>query len=203
MNRLFLILCSFICQLIQAHPTLSPYVYDELIGKGVTASTPTLLKILPGLLVGINNVRVVVDGLDEWDSAVGKRIIKELMALSQDNVPHGTSHKVLISSRDIPHIGRALLRTSILSLSEEKVVITAAIRSYVKAAIADLQDRFQVVETSIWDQIEAKVVEKSNGKAPFRRKYMLPLKGSSCVVPCLCIATKSADESPLFKSDGR
>jgi hypothetical protein len=176
---LIAILRFFCAQLLQAHPDLTAYFYDEYLGKGANPSIPTLLKALPLALSSIDTVRIVVDGLDEWDSKSVKKTITDLMPLVFSHTP-GVSHRLIFSSRDIPQISHKLFKELTISLSDEKPVIDSAMRAYIHARITDIGDQFQGrVNKVVLDIIEDRLVENADGE------YSL-LKYSACSLPFFC-----------------
>ena len=164
-NGLAPILRTFCSQLIQAKADLSSYIFDEYVGKGLHPSVPNLLELLPLLLSCFETVRIIVDGLDEWDPRSKKNLVTDLIPLASSNgAADGMSHKLLFSSRDVPPINRVLSSKSTVSLSEEKSVVDGAIRRFVHASIADMQRRFtDSVEPNVLEEIGKQLVLKSEG----------------------------------------
>jgi hypothetical protein len=129
-NNLVVILRSFCGQLLRANSELAPYIYEEYVGNGSTPSVQNLQEILPKILSGFKSIRMIVDGLDEWDQSLISKMLKALMRFtSHDGL--GKSHKLLFSSRDVPQIGRVLSKKSVLCLSDERRAIDAAIAIFV------------------------------------------------------------------------
>ena len=143
------------------HEELCGYLFDEYICKGLNPSAPILLQALYSMLPSVGNLRIVIDGVDEWDLSTVRKLLTDLMRLT--TVDCG-SHKLLISSRDVSHISRLLCKKPTLSLSEEILPVRAAIRAYAHARISDLQDQMSdALDASVLRAIEERLVEKSNG----------------------------------------
>ena len=118
------------------------------------------------ILLRMKSVRLIIDGVDEWDLGTVRKLLADLTRLTSAEYCSSTHacHKLLVSSRDIPQISRVLLKKPTLSLSDEKSTVSAAIRMYAHAAIMDLNDQLcNNVEVSLLEAIEDKLVEKSDG----------------------------------------
>jgi hypothetical protein len=129
-------------------------------------SVAQLRKILPILLSSLQSVRIVVDGLDEYEDKDHKPILAELLALAKCNKSDGT-RKLLISSRDAVRIARVLLRRSNIDLSSERAAIASAIQGFVRSSVSDLHlnlDQEQVHGAAM-AAIERTLVLKANGKS--------------------------------------
>ena len=165
-NSAVAVFSAYCCQLIQTHEPLCSYIYDEYICKGLNPSSSILSRALHIMLSSVENVRIVIDGVDEWDHGTIKRLLTDLMRLTtiSNSSGAGPSHKLLISSRDEPHINHVLLKKPFLSLSDEGIAINTAIRTYTHATISDIRDRLSDnVDASVMSALEDKLVEKSNG----------------------------------------
>jgi hypothetical protein len=167
-KNLVAILRSFCAQLLRAHPDLSTFFFDEYLGKGTNPSIQTLSGALSLVLSSIDIVRIVVDGLDEWDSKSIKKTITDLTPLVSSNVS-GVSHRLIFSSRDVPQISQVLSRKETISLRDEKSFVDAAMRVYIHAGITDLGDQFQShVDPVVLHAIENTLVEKADGMSMLR-----------------------------------
>jgi hypothetical protein len=79
-------------------------------------------------------------------------------------VGRGMSHRLLFSSRDVPQISRLLSKKEILSLSDEKLVIDLAMRSYVNVGITRIRSQFHnYVDQVSLNEIESELVDKADG----------------------------------------
>jgi len=165
-NSAVAVFSAYCCQLIQTHEPLCSYIYDEYICKGLSPSSSILSQALHTMLSSVENVRIIIDGVDEWDHGTVKRLLTDLMRLTtiSSSLGAGPSHKLLISSRDELHINHVLLKKPFLSLSDEGIAISTAIRTYAHATISDIRDRLSDnVDASVVSALEDKLVEKSNG----------------------------------------
>ena len=116
------------------------------------------------MLKGFDTVRMIVDGLDEWDPQGIKKILIELMGLTTEDIDENVTHKLLISSRDVAHISRILSKKPSIALSEEVRAVDAAIRAYAHAGIESLRSNMDnKVDYKILQDIENKIVKKAHG----------------------------------------
>lgn len=163
-NSILEVLRSFCSQLIQSGPELSTYIFEEFVGKGQTTSVQTLSKVLPDLLSGFENVKIIVDGLDEWDVSTTKRLIKCLTSLSGTESCK-TDCRLFFSSRDVPAVQRSLTRNAVISLTEENSAIQAAIQLYIRAGIAGIQESLgQATTTAAMQEVESTLIAKSDSQ---------------------------------------
>lgn len=168
-NSLAAVFRAYCCQLVQRHEGLCLYLFEEYISKGLNASSPTLLQALQSML-NVGNARIIIDGADEWDLGTVKKLLTDLTRLTTGNPSTKVSHKLLISSRDVPQISRILSRKPIISLTDETLAVGAAIRAYAHSRIADLRHQLSDTvlsdadEASILQELENRLVEKSNGE---------------------------------------
>ena len=121
-------------------------------------------------MLNVANARMIIDGVDEWDLGTVQKLLTDLTRLAAGGPDTNVSHKLLFSSRDVPQISRILNRKPIISLTEEILAVGAAIRAYAHSRIADLRDQLSDTvlddadETSILQELEDRLVEKSSGK---------------------------------------
>ena len=166
-NNLAAVLRSFCAQLLCYHEELSYYLFDEFLTKGVSPTWTNLLRAMRTMLVDLKNVRIVIDGVDEWDTASVKTLVTELSRLINLVTDAGASHKLIISSRDVSQISRILAKKPTVSLTEEKSAISVAIRTYITASISEIRNQlFDDGDSSILrelEDLEDELVKKSDG----------------------------------------
>ncbi|KAF2812552.1 uncharacterized protein BDZ99DRAFT_413355, partial [Mytilinidion resinicola] len=157
------ILKSFAIQILRRHQNLSSYVYDEYVLSGQTPSMQALKSLLPNLLSSIRGPRMVIDGLDECLDSEQKEVLKDILAFSS-NVAYG-SCPVLIVSRDVRHINAMLSKKPSLSLNNEESAVNAAIGSFTKQRLLEMQTRFQEldIDRSTMEDFEKQIVDKAKG----------------------------------------
>ena len=153
---------SLTAQLLRCNRDLSAYVYDEYICEGLTSSVPQLKKLIPALLLGIPSVRIIIDGLDEFDHKVQSQILNDVIPFA--SASDGAVCKILVASRDITPIARHLSKRPIISLHKEHVAVNAAMRSFVQHSLIDIRRNLSDmdVDNSI-TEIEHDLMEKADG----------------------------------------
>ncbi|KAL9067367.1 MAG: hypothetical protein Q9157_006832 [Trypethelium eluteriae] len=167
-NSLNAIQRSFCSQLLEADRSLSSFIYDEYVSENKAASNQVLSEVLRKLLSTLDNVRIVIDGIDEWDARHAKKILIEFQSMVSSS-SQGSPHRLLISSRELPHLTRAFTKFPVISLSAERDYIDSAIRIFVQSGISEVFETLQnesdcVIEHSVRNQIETSLVQKANGK---------------------------------------
>ena len=160
------VLRSLVAQLLRHNRDLSAYVYDEYICQGLTSSVPQLKKLIPTLLLSIPSVRIVIDGLDEFEQKDQSEILNDVIPFASAS-DTGAVCKVLIASRDISLISKRLSKRSIISLSgKERTDVDAAIQSFVQHSLIDIRRNLKDmnVDNSITTKVEHDLIEKADGR---------------------------------------
>jgi hypothetical protein len=159
------VLRSLVGQLLRTNQELASLIFDDYIVQGVTASASLLRKVIPHLLSTITSTRIIIDGLDEYSEKDQKQVLLDVLPFASSNTTQGIC-KILISSRDVRPIFRALSNKPTLSLAEEDKAIRGAIQSFVHENLLKIQTNLEdvAVEDQLISGIEEKLVLKANGK---------------------------------------
>jgi len=170
------ILKALVLKLIDNNPDIIPVAYADYIEKYREPTLKVLKRMLagtddvPGLLSGASPCRIIVDGVDECEPKEQRYIIEDLLQLvSVDTTP--TKHcKLLVSSRNLPDIARALQKkvkaASAIQLSEEKDSMNHTIESLARARLSDMaieKPSFALSDTTIAELCHV-IVDKADGK---------------------------------------
>lgn len=167
------ILKAFVLGLIDNNPDLTAVVFTNFVEKYREPSLKLLRTILtgsserPGLLQAVSMCRIVIDGLDECESSEQTFIIDNLIQLLSSS-----ACKLLICSRDVPEIGRALQRKAKLlasiSLSNESTSVNNTIHAFAKSKIEDFIDEKPSlrVGSNTVDEMTQIIVDMSDGWWP-------------------------------------
>ncbi|RYN19214.1 hypothetical protein AA0119_g12858 [Alternaria tenuissima] len=157
-------------QVIQKHQSLAIYVHDVYFKSHPVPTEKTMLTLLSELFRGLGSVRLVVDGLDEWDPKYQKGLLKDLSQMvSTDQNSHVC--KIMIASRDTMDISRSFRKkdklgmTVSLSDGDEDLAISHSIANFVEDKLSDLPDHFDELDpdTSIVTHVKKTLLEKSHG----------------------------------------
>ncbi|KAH6610672.1 hypothetical protein Trco_000692 [Trichoderma cornu-damae] len=164
------ILKTFVLSLVNESPDLTAIAFANYVEKYAKISSKLLRTMLvgspekPGLLQGVPVCRIVVDGLDECELPEQKVIINALIQLISPG-----SCKLLICSRDVPEIRRALQRNSrrlaTISLSNESALVNNTIHAFAKSKIEELMDDKPMLrdDSDMSDELIQIIVDKSDG----------------------------------------
>ncbi|KAI3318736.1 hypothetical protein HD806DRAFT_510815 [Xylariaceae sp. AK1471] len=166
------ILKTLVLKIIESSPDLSTIAFTEFVQKYSEPSLKVLRTMLtgsgdkPGLLHGIPTCRIVVDGLDECDSEEQKYIVEDLLQLVSVNSKGGNC-KLLISSRDVTEISRAVRRkrrdVGVVSLSDERDSLNHTIQMFVESRLRDLMEERESLQIS--DRVVEDIVDIMTNKA--------------------------------------
>ena len=167
------LLQTLVSQLIQKHQDLALFVYNDFFAVHPKATQKALLELLPKLLQAIGSTRLVIDGLDEWDTHQQKELLGCLPSiLSNDRTTYIC--KVLISVRDTLDISRNLVKkfktSPIISLgnTDERFAVNKSIAYFVDARLAELPSHVDIMDPQrvVLTDFKQKLLRKSNGKVP-------------------------------------
>lgn len=163
------LLRSLTTQIVQKYRDLAFYVYDKYTQSYPVPSRKVLLSLLPELLQGLSSVRLVIDGIDEWNEGEQKEVLRDLKQLLS-TAPSSCVCKMMIASRDTLEVVRSLRRNkkSLVSISlsdgDEEIAINRTIEHLVDNKLSDLPDHFDELDpdASILAQIKRTLSEKAN-----------------------------------------
>jgi hypothetical protein len=158
------ILRSLTAQILRSNRDLAVFVYDNYIRPGHTSSILQLKKLIPTLLSSIPSVRIIIDGLDEFEQKDQSQILNDLVHFASTQNSNAIC-KILFASRDIPTIARHLSKRITVSLNEERESITQGIRSYVSHKLREIRVNFgAMIGDEVIARIECDLIEKAEGK---------------------------------------
>jgi hypothetical protein len=167
-NRL---LRSIISQMIQRHQDLAIYVHDVYFKTHPVPTKKSLLTLLLELLQGLGSVRLIIDGIDEWNPQDQKVLLKDLsQVISTDRSSYIC--KIMIASRETMDVSRTLRKkdksaiTMSLSDGDEGLAVTRSIANFVDSKLSDLPDHINELDpdASILNHVKETLLKKSHGK---------------------------------------
>jgi hypothetical protein len=168
------VLKSLLLQILRKDGDLVAHVYKTCILEKKQPTTASLEQLLQKLLSSISSdpnkeeyLWIVIDGLDECDPDKHMRLVRLINQLtSKPVVPGSTVCKVLISSRASLNALERLKRSQVISLSEEKKLLSEAIRQYVdrRLRLMDKKLRQLDLEHSEIKEIQEVIVIKADGR---------------------------------------
>lgn len=143
-------------------PDAVPYVYNEYVTKSRRPSSETLKKILQDLLSLTEELRLVIDGIDEVAPSEHRNLFRDLLQLTKSS----PTLNVLLVSQDIPTIARQLSKQKELKMSEERKSIDKDLGLIVKDSLEDIVQMYgnQITEEDV-QKLQTKILEKANGNA--------------------------------------
>lgn len=155
---------AYLAQSIRLDPDLAPFIYDNYYAKGRSPTTKALKEILVTIIKELDFVRLIVDGVDEVQSAEHRRLLQELHTVTTAG---GTSCKLLVSSQDLPSIRPFLSGKTRdhLFLGDEKQAISKDMAIIVDASLDDLGGVFGItLDVSERTSLRDRVLEKAEGQ---------------------------------------
>lgn len=144
-------------QLLKQNLELAPLIHQAFVQKGQGRSAPTIKKVLREIVSSVKALRMVLDGIDEWDQMAQRDTLKALSELQKHG---GNSCKLLVSSRKEPSIGKSLPQKAHMHIDAQSV---EGLRRYIRSNTQDLRDRFPDFELSIWGRVSQNLQDKAQG----------------------------------------
>ncbi|RFN46906.1 nacht domain-containing protein [Fusarium flagelliforme] len=156
---------AFAAQVMRIAPETIPYFDDEYRSKGQRPSVSVLRGALAKVLAEFDDVRLLVDGIDELPACEHKALINELKQLVKLS---GSSCKLMISSQDVPSIrpllSQKLPQKNILFLGDEMHTMEKDVGTIVKCSLEDLDENIGItIGPPLLEELRRKIVQKSEG----------------------------------------
>lgn len=156
------IFAAFVAQVMQFAPETIPFLYDEYLAKGRQPSASILKGALAEISREFEDIRVLVDGIDELPTGEHRTLIKELKQLAKAS---NDTCRLLISSQDVPSIRPLLPKKGALFLGDEKGAVEKDVEIIVRNALEDLDESVgMAIPTPLMEELRGKIVNKSEGK---------------------------------------
>ncbi|KAI1291072.1 hypothetical protein F5Y03DRAFT_377684 [Xylaria venustula] len=154
---IFKSLCS---QLVRMSSEFVPFVYNDYVSKGRKVVPSTLKEILTQLLAHFEDVRLVLDGIDELPQGEHRTLIKTICEVTDSN----PTCKTLIVSQDIPTIATSLSKKQRMCISEEENCIRRDMDMVVDGSLREINNMHEgFIEEPILQDLKGKILEKAKG----------------------------------------
>lgn len=152
---------SLISQLLRLEQGLSIYVLQKYVYKGLTPSISQLKLLLQDMLLSSSSIRLIIDGLDEWDEKDQGKVLSSLFPIARTEA--SCICKVMLVSRETPTIERLLRKKPTIDLGKEQGSVNSSIRRFVEVSMIDVREKFEEHEEHLIDKIMCRIVEKAGG----------------------------------------
>lgn len=144
-------------QLLRQNLELAPLIHQAFVQKGQGPSVPTMKKVLREIVFSVKALRMVLDGIDEWDQMAQRDTLKMLSELQKHG---GNNCKLLVSSRKEPSIGKSMPQKAHMHIEMQSV---EGLHRYIESNTKELQDRFPDFEPSIWGRVSQNLQDRAQG----------------------------------------
>ena len=158
------ILRVFCSQIIRFGPDFVPFFYDEYLAKAKSPSETVLREALLRIIPNFDDVRMVVDGIDELPKLEPDhhRLLKDLILMTSIR---NNACKLLISSQDLPSIRPTLSRKPALCLGEEEEPIKQDVETIVLSELNKLNGILNnALDARFIEELQSLIVQKAEGK---------------------------------------
>ncbi|KAF5231060.1 hypothetical protein FAUST_9501 [Fusarium austroamericanum] len=154
------ILRSLCIQMVDLAPELISFIYDECVMSRSSPSVSCLKAIAPKLMTAFQDLRIIIDGIDEVSYSQHRELIKTLASLAEVQI----NCKILFASQNIPTIFSSLKSKPQLKLGEKTLSIEKDIDLIVAASLQELSDRHDGgIPGSVLASIGKSIQEKAEG----------------------------------------
>lgn len=144
-------------QLLRQNLELAPLIHQAFVQKGQGRSAPIIKKVLKEIVSSVKALRMVLDGIDEWDQMAQRDTLKAISELQKHG---GNNCKLLVSSRKEPSIGKSLPQKAHMHIDAQSV---EGLNRYIGSITQELRDRFSDFEPSIWGRVSQNLQDKAQG----------------------------------------
>ncbi|KAL8693514.1 MAG: hypothetical protein Q9218_001671 [Villophora microphyllina] len=168
-----LVLRTLAVQLLRQNLELAPLIHRSYLQKGLGPSGPTIKKVLKDLFISVTTMRIVLDGIDEWDQLAQRETLKTLVELQKHG---GDQCKLLVSSRKEPLIAKCLPQKLHIHITHQS---TAGLNCYIHSCTEDLRDRFADFAPSMFERLKRNLMDRANGMFLWVRLVQRMLADSS------------------------
>ncbi|KAL8631318.1 hypothetical protein Q9189_003001 [Teloschistes chrysophthalmus] len=160
-------------QLLRQNLDLAPLIHQDFLQKGLGPSGPTIRKVLKEILSTVTNVRIILDGIDEWGQTAQQDTLKILAELQRQG---GNQCKLLVSSRKEPLIAKHLPQKLHVHITGQTA---AGLHCYIQSSVESLREQFADLPPSIFGKLQRNLVDKANGMFLWVRLVMNMMEACS------------------------
>ncbi|KAK2765701.1 NACHT domain-containing protein [Colletotrichum kahawae] len=156
------VLRNICAQVVRMSPDLAPYIYDEYLTKGRTPTLSALKPLLLELFKSFEDIRIIVDGVDEIDSGQHTELLKTVTKLVETT----ENCKLLVSSQDIPSIKMNFRGKPSFSVGAESssIEVKKDIDLILGVRLEEINDRFEgAVSQTVLDEMRREILNRANG----------------------------------------
>ncbi|KXH44709.1 NACHT domain-containing protein [Colletotrichum simmondsii] len=135
-------------------------MHKECVVSGKTPSTSFLKELIPKLSSFFNDLRLIIDGIDEIVSSEHGELIKTLAKLAETQ----ENFRLLISSQDIPSIARNLKGRPTLIVGKQSASVCKDIGLIVSSRLEAINEGLDGrVPESVFTEIRETVLKRAEG----------------------------------------
>jgi hypothetical protein len=164
MNNAMAILRDLLLQRAMRDPDVVPFLFDRCSASAETKleSLAVLRAILRTVLLGTENLAIVIDGLDACAPAERHRTLSYLLPVVEEaNRDSPGSVRLLFTSQDVADLRSLLRKAEVMTLTAQDNA--ADIRSYTEYRASQIQARFDLPHDEV-RRITERVTQASMGK---------------------------------------
>ncbi|KAF5986953.1 NACHT domain-containing protein [Fusarium bulbicola] len=154
------VLKSLCVQMVDLKPELASFIYDECIVTRSKPSISCLKQLTSKLLAAFQDIRIIIDGVDEVDNTQHRDLLKTLASISeaQENC------KLIFSSQDVPSIRVHLKNKPTLCMADQSGYVAKDLEIIVGASLEELNDRHDgVIPDQVLSGVKEAILKRAEG----------------------------------------
>ncbi|KAK1459054.1 NACHT domain-containing protein [Colletotrichum melonis] len=154
------VLRSICAQILDLVPETASFMYKECVVSGKTPSTSFLKEFIPKLFSFFEDLRLIIDGIDEIGSSEHGELIKTLAKLAETR----ENFRLLVSSQDIPSIARNLKGRPTLIVGKQSASVCKDIGLIVSNRLEAIHEGLDgCVPQSVFTEIRETILQRAEG----------------------------------------
>ncbi|KAK1506209.1 hypothetical protein CTAM01_03544 [Colletotrichum tamarilloi] len=162
-NKWLQVLRSICAQILDLVPETASSMYKECVVSGKTPSTSFLKEFVPKLFGFFEDLRLIIDGIDEIGSSEHGELIKTLAKLAETQ----GNFRLLISSQDIPSIARKLKGRPTLIVGKQSASVCKDIGLIVSSRLEAINEGLDGrVPESVFTEIRETILKRAEEDGP-------------------------------------
>ncbi|KAK1542602.1 NACHT domain-containing protein [Colletotrichum paranaense] len=172
------VLRSICAQILDIIPETASFMYKECVVSGKSPSTSFLKELIPKLFNFFDDLRLIIDGIDEIVSSEHGELIKTLTKLAETQ----ENFRLLISSQDIPSIARNLKGRPTLIVGKQSASVCKDIGLIVSNRLETIREGLDGhVPQSVFTDIRETILKRAEGMRipPKHEKKIGKIDGSA------------------------
>lgn len=156
-------------QLLPMNEEIAPFIYEEHMMKGNTPSIDVLKNVALELFATFDDLRLVIDGVDELPHSEHRNFLDGLITLSYLS----PGCKLLVSSQETPTISAIMASKATIFIGEEAQSVAKDMEVIVMSSLGKVNARAGgTIDDKVMRDCCSKIITKAEGMAPRKNRSL-------------------------------